>query len=250
MNTMDDPSTLDDYRRMVDRHLAVVAHELRTPLQTLEHFFAIVRTRLDHGEVPSRELVECAASQLRRFSKLIADLADTSRIGDGHGINVQLQPIDLRAVVENVVSLHRETVERRDHHRSSGAHSLHLDVHGDRFAVLGDPARLDQVVFNLIENALKFSPAGGEVRVVLDRHDGWHRLSVSDRGIGIPAGELPRIGERFFRASNAAPLATPGTGMGLAIIQEIVHAHGGRLDIVSTFGEGTTVTVRLAADGA
>lgn len=241
--------SVDDYRRLVDRHLAVVAHELRTPLQTLETFFAIVRHKLERGELPTRELVERAAWQLRRFRKLIDDLADTSRIGNGHGIKVELAPIDLRPVVENVVALHRETVARRDDHRSSGAHSVTFDVVGERFPVRGDAARLDQVVFNLIENALKFSPAGGEVRVVLHQDDGWHCLSVSDHGIGIPAGDLPRIGERFFRASNSAEQRTPGTGMGFAIVQEIVQAHGGRLDIVSASGVGTTVTVRLADDG-
>lgn len=241
--------SIDEYHRMVEHNLAVVAHELRTPLQALEIFFAIVRQRLERGEVPAIDLVERAESQLRRFSKLVADLGDGSRIAQGQSLGMQLEPMDLRPVVEGVVSLHRETVQGRDAHRAAGAHSLVLDVVGERFPVRGDPSRLDQVVFNLIENALKFSPAGGEIRVVLDHHDGWHRLSVSDQGIGIPAGELPRVGERFFRASNAAPIATPGTGMGLAIIQEIVHAHGGHLDIVSTFGEGTTVTVRLAGDG-
>ena len=246
---MQTPTSLDEYRRLVDRHLAVVAHELRTPLQALEHFFAIVKLRLERGEMPPQDMVDRAASQLRRFSKLVADLTDTSRIGDARGMKVELAPIDLRPVVENVVALHRETVARRDGHRAGGMHSLVLDVVGERFPVLGDAARLDQVVFNLIENALKFSPAGGEVRVGLHQRDGWHHLSVSDHGIGIPSCDLPRIGERFFRASNSAELTTPGTGMGFAIIQEIVQAHGGRLDIVSTFGVGTTVTVRLADDG-
>jgi signal transduction histidine kinase len=240
------PPTLEEYRERVERYLAVVAHELRTPLQTLEHFFAIVKQRIERAEVPSPELVDRATAQLRRFAKLIAELADTSRLGLGHALDVRLQQMDLRSVVESVVAAHRETVERRDAQRAGGVHSLVLEVHGDRFAVLGDAARLDQVVFNLVENALKFSPAGGEVRVVLDHDAGWHRISITDRGIGIPAAELPRIGERFFRASNAAQA---GTGMGLAIIQEIVQAHGGRLDIVSTFGEGTTVMVRLADGG-
>ena len=226
-------------------YFTVIAHELRTPLQALETYLSIVRQRHERGEQLTAKIIDRAATQLRRLTALVADLGDVSRIEQGRRLSLAPQPMDLLAIVDSVLSLQREALAPRNP-RPGADHHFDLDVEGDRFPMNGDPIRLGQVVLNLLENAVKYSPDGGVVRIAMRRDGSWYRLRISDPGIGIPESDLPRIRERFFRASNVAG-TMPGTGLGLAIIQEIVAGHGGRLEIVSEVGRGTTVTVVVPA---
>jgi signal transduction histidine kinase len=115
----------------------------------------------------------------------------------------------------------------------------------DRPDIAGDPYRLGQVVDNLLTNAIKFSPDGGSVDVRVDRRDGCAMIEVSDSGMGIPPEDRERLFERLFRAKGAAALQIPGTGLGLTIVKAMVDAHGGRIEVESDEGIGTTFRISL-----
>ena len=121
-------------------------------------------------------------------------------------------------------------------------------------AILADGDRLRQVLINLVDNAIKYTPGGGRVVVRAGAGAGaladLVEIAIEDNGIGIPAHDLPRLTERFFRVDKARSRALGGTGLGLAIVKHIVQAHGGRLDITSAVGQGTTVRVAFPAVGA
>jgi signal transduction histidine kinase len=122
-----------------------------------------------------------------------------------------------------------------------------LDVEGTEtdLEVSGDPEQMEQLVGNLLSNAIKYTDSGGQVDVELARDDGCARLRVSDTGVGIPAEELPRIWDDFFRASNAREVAQHSSGLGLAIVKSIVERYGGTVSLQSELGKGTTVAVVL-----
>lgn len=223
--------------------LTVVAHELRTPLQAMKTYLDVVQRKAQRGEALTPDMFRKVSSQIARFSALVGDLGDASRIEQGRSLSMAREIFDLCEVVDHVAALQRATLGARGPRGT--AHTLDVDARDRPLYVLGDPGRLEQVMLNLLENAVKFSPAGGAIRVTLARRGGEIRLAVADSGIGIPEAELPRLGQRFFRASNAPAALYPGTGMGLAIIGDIVEAHGGRLDVSSTVGVGTTMTITL-----
>lgn len=115
----------------------------------------------------------------------------------------------------------------------------------DRGVVAGDPDRLRQLVLNLVDNAIKYTPEGGQVTLGLAQEKGWVRIDIADTGVGIPPEELPHIFERFYRVDKARSRQGGGTGLGLSIARWIADAHGGHIDVESEVGEGTTFTVWL-----
>ncbi len=124
--------------------------------------------------------------------------------------------------------------------------TLTLDIQPDLPDMVGDKERLEQVVVNIISNAIKYTASGGHIRVKAGVYDAEHvRLEVADDGIGIPKEDIPRLFERFYRVDKARSREKGGTGLGLAIAKEMVEAHHGTIQLDSTFGEGTTVTITL-----
>jgi two-component system sensor histidine kinase BaeS len=146
--------------------------------------------------------------------------------------------VDITSLVATELESLRAAAERR-------GVALVLEPGEDRPTLTADPTRLGQLVANLISNALKFTPAGGSVTVGVVLAGGDVVISVRDTGVGIPADELPRVFERFYRASTATAIAAPGTGIGLAIVRSIAAAHGGTVRVESEVGVGTTFTVVL-----
>jgi signal transduction histidine kinase len=124
-------------------------------------------------------------------------------------------------------------------------HTLVYEHGVDRMLVNGDPLRLEQVILNLVNNAVKYSPAGGVVTVRVERQAEAVLLSVCDEGLGIPAEALPQLFQRFYRADNVAAHHISGMGIGLYVVREIVTKHGGSVDVISSEGVGSTFTVRL-----
>ena len=123
--------------------------------------------------------------------------------------------------------------------------AVQSDVPDDLPTVDADRERLHQVLFNLVDNAIRFTPAGGEVRIEAHRHDGSVEVSVADTGVGIPAEALPRLFERFYRVDSARARGDGGTGIGLAIARSVVEAHGGTISAESEPGHGSTFTFDL-----
>jgi PAS domain S-box-containing protein len=226
--------------------LSLIAHELRTPLQAIHTYLEVVERRIERNEALPADVWEKVSRQIQRFSSLVNDLSEAGRVERHEAVSVELAPMDLRPVVEAAVGRLREQIAAGAVPvASSGEHTVTLEVAGERLALLGDANALARVLEDLLGNAVKFSPAGGEVAVRLATDGTRHRVSIGDQGIGIPPAEIDRVTEPFFRGSNALNPRYPGVGLGLAIARDIVSAHGGTLEIESTRDRGTTVTLGL-----
>jgi PAS domain S-box-containing protein len=231
--------------RAKTRFLATMAHELRTPLTPLR---AYVQTlgRTACGEAPlNRELVDRLSAQLGRLTALVQELGDSAQLDQGRPLLLTVGRVELGAVVQRVIDAHRSgmalkiTPDRGHTISVTSACACHVQ---------GDPLRLEQVVTNLLDNALKFSPAGGAIQIALSVSEGRCRLSIADQGIGVPAEELSALTRRYFRASNATEERFPGIGLGLSLCRAIVEGHGGTLSFESRLNQGTVALISLPAD--
>jgi heavy metal sensor kinase len=229
------------------RFTADASHELRTPLAIMISQADVALERARSAE-EYREVLDGILGDARRMSQLLGDLLTLARADDGK-LDLGREPLDLDELAEDVVATMTPLADDR---------GICLDVRlAEHAAVDADQTRLTQLLVNLVDNALKYTPAGGSVMVVVDRVDGDAILRVADTGVGIAASHLPRIFERFYRvdASRARSMASTdggagastdgGAGLGLAICRWIVEAHGGTIEVESKVGKGTTFTVRL-----
>ena len=218
------------------RLFAAIAHELRTPLSVIQ---GTLEGILDRVLDPTPERIAALHSQSVLLGRLITDLRDLSLAQAGH-LPLNRRTIDISGVV-------RETLEALAPLADERVVGLRIELPAATLApVQADPDRMRQVVQNLVENALRNTPPGGEVRVTLrDRNgDGVHLL-VADNGRGIRPEDLPHIFEHFYRTDEARARSSGGTGMGLAIVKSLVEAHGGHVSVESAPGAGSTFTVTL-----
>lgn len=184
---------------------------------------------------------------MSRFGSLVDELADAARWNDRRPLELATEELDLRELVGETVELFADSV-RLDGFKPR--HFFWFEALGS-YHLRGDRRRLGQMVWHLLDNAVKFSPEGGRIAVELDADDdGAHRIRVSDEGIGIPAQDLEQLAHAYFRASNASSGHYPGIGLGLALAREIAERHGGHISIESRLGLGTTVTVTLPGPAA
>jgi PAS domain S-box-containing protein len=224
--------------RAKDRFLAVLSHELRTPLLPIA---AAAQTLQKNVAVPPglSELLPMIRRNVLLEARLIEDLLDLTAISAGK-LSLRRAPVDMRKIIDVVVEMVQETVDEKQ---------IDLGVHwnASRGVVDGDAARLQQVLWNLVRNAVKFTPAGGRIRIeVDDDDDGRLRLRCVDDGIGIEASALPLIFSAFEQANDDIARRFGGLGLGLAIAQGLVLEHGGDLSASSDgLGRGATFTLRL-----
>ncbi|MEM0961621.1 MAG: ATP-binding protein [Bacteroidota bacterium] len=227
----------ESYRR---DFLGDVSHELRTPIFAVAGFAeTLLDGALDDDRV-RRRFVRKIYQNAQRLDALTSDLSDISKLETGR-LRIDSSPFDLRELAQEVV----EGLER-----VSETHGVKLAVHiADSVPpVLGDRARVRQVLSNLVENAVTYNETGGNVEVTARQRDGSEvRISVVDDGIGIPKDSIPRLTDRFFRVDKSRSRARGGTGLGLAIVKHILEAHGRRLDIESQVGYGSTFAFSLPA---
>jgi signal transduction histidine kinase len=225
---------------MRDRVLAAASHDLRTPLTTIMNQLERIQLRLKrgHGVEPDwlAKQVETASGASDRMLAIVEEITDAVRLQAGKELTLNLCRVDFSVLVESTVSMVRAASTW------PGAPAIELATGGELW-VEGDPARLGRVIQNLVGNAVKYSPLGTPITVETRAEGPWATTVVSDRGVGIPADEVPRLCTHFFRASTAVGI--PGTGIGLAGSYQIVQQHGGQTAIESALGQGTTVTVRL-----
>jgi signal transduction histidine kinase len=222
--------------RLKSELVSIVSHELRTPLTSIIGFTDVVLTRrLD--ETARNRYLAIVQEQARRLAGLVDDFLDLQRIEEGR--------LELRQELIDVVALLCE--QEQVFAAQSTRHTLKFELPPDRpLAVRGDRDRLAQVLGNLISNAIKYSPAGGQVELAGEGGDDLVRVRVRDHGIGIPIEQQPSIFTKFFRGS--APLqGISGTGLGLALAREIVEAHGGRIGFSSAADRGSTFWIELPA---
>ena len=229
--------------RMKDEFLATLSHELRTPLNAILGWATIIRGS-DHDADDVTQGVEVIERNARAQARIIDDLLDMSRIISGK-VRLDVQRLDLAALVRAAVETARPTAEAK-------GVSLVADVDpAATAAVAGDAGRLQQVLWNLLSNAAKFTPAGGHVRVGLARADGQWAVTVADTGEGIAAEFLPFVFDRFRQADASTTRRHGGLGLGLSIVKQLVELHGGTARVASDgLGGGTTFTVRLPCASA
>jgi signal transduction histidine kinase len=235
--------TMETIRRDRDtgrEFLADVSHELRTPLAALRTFNELLREKAGDDVAARTEFLEASAQQIERLDWLAQNLLELSKLDSGL-IRLDLRPDDLRATIESAVEQAQVSARRR-------GLDLTAELPDAPLVTRHDPQRLGQVLTNLIGNALKFTPRGGSVRVLLAPRNRGARIQVVDTGVGIDADELPRIFDRFYRGSRANEARGSGSGLGLAIVRSIVEMHGGRVMVESRVGGGSTFTVTLPAD--
>lgn len=222
---------------MRNEFVANVSHELRTPLTSIKSYS---ETLLD-GALEDRETAERFVSVINneadRMTRLVKDLLQLSRL-DNRQMNWNFSKISL-------VDLIRNSVEKMELEARSRKQTLESYVLCEIPMIEADYGRIEQVVLNLISNAIKYTPEGGKITVYIGKIYNDVYFKVADNGIGIPANDLPRIFERFYRVDKARSREMGGTGLGLAIAKEIVEAHSGIISINSQLGIGTEVTVQL-----
>ena len=225
--------------RMKTQFLEMAAHELRTPLTSVLGYTEVLLSQdLDAPE--HREVLGIIHQQAEHVTSIVNELLDLVRIDSRRGQDFVVEPVALTALVEEVAMAYKPGPNRQAPVVTASRQPLR---------VTADRRKLAQVLGNLISNAYKYSPDGGEVRIGyrMAQREGvsWCGVEVRDQGLGMTQEELARCFERFYRADTSGKI--PGTGLGLCIVKEIMDLHGGRIDIQSTPGKGTTATVWLAA---
>jgi signal transduction histidine kinase/PAS domain-containing protein/ActR/RegA family two-component response regulator len=223
--------------RLKDEFLATVSHELRTPLTAFLGYAQMLQSRtrdMSYIDRTAEKMLQSAQAQAR----LVDDLLDASRIVSGK-LHIKMQPADLIAVVQAALDTIQPAIEAKRLHVS-------VELSPDAGHVIGDTDRLQQVVWNLLANATKFTPPGGTLRVRLESRDGYAQLTVSDTGQGISAELLPFVFDRFWQADGTSNRAHGGLGLGLAIVRHLAELHGGTVQAGSPGpGQGATFTLRL-----
>src|SRR5262245_10013962 len=238
-----DVTELRRLERVRSEFVANVSHELRTPLTCIKGYLETLLDGALDDQAYARRFLEVAGTHAERLDRLIDDLLELTNIESGRVTLVPMS-LDLGDVVAGVAAMfERQTTQSGQ--TLERVVPAGLTVHADR-------DRLVQILVNLVDNAVKFTPEGGQIRIESEAGpDGRVEVRVCDTGIGIPSTDLPRITERFYRVDKTRSREIGGTGLGLAIVKHLVQAHGGELRIESTLGHGTTVSFTLpAGEGA
>jgi len=235
---MQDITHLKELDRVKSDFVTSVSHDLRSPLTAILGYVALLG-RCGPLNEQQRQFVERITDSVNSIARLISELLELSRIEAGY--DQDREPAALPAIV-------RQVAAERQHELDAKQQALDLDVADDAPPVLGNPLRLSQLVANLLENAIKYTPARGRIGVALGQEDGCLVLRVSDTGIGIPPEDQPHIFDKFYRGDDAIE-RYEGTGLGLSIVKGIVEQHDGRIWVESQVGHGSTFTVMLPAIG-
>ena len=222
--------------RLKDEFVSSVSHELRTPLTSISGYVELLLETEEDAE--KRDHLAIVDRNAQRLLGLVSDLLFTARLQEGR-LELDPERVELGELVVQTVASARPRAE-------TASVALSAEV-GEVAAIDGEPARLAQLLDNLVSNAIKFTPAGGSVVVRLSQRDAFVCVEVSDTGIGIPEQERERLFQRFFRAQTALERQIQGTGLGLYISKAIVESHGGRIGVRSGEAGGTTFFVELPA---
>ncbi|WP_227492346.1 ATP-binding protein [Nocardioides salarius] len=230
---------LEQADRMKDEVVSTISHELRTPIASIQGYGELLADG-DLGTLAPAQ-ADAVAKVLRnasRLSVLVEDLLHLDRLGAADEVPLRLEPSDMAALVVQSRASLDQVLRTRDV-------ALRVQVPDVPVLVHGDTRALERVVLNLADNAIKFTPDGGSVTLTVASTPAGCVLTVADSGIGMSEEDRLRVRERFYRSSEAYRRAVPGTGLGLSVVESMVTAHGGTMDIESAHGRGTTVTVVL-----
>ena len=217
--------------RMKSEFVSTAAHELRTPLATIIGYTDLLMMKEDVKEEERLDFLKMIQNKAERLADIVSDLLDISRIESGEGVALDPKPCDLGELCKEVIENFQYQSEK---------HSFWLDletqviVEVDRYAVM-------QILENLISNAIKYSPGGGEISLSTSKHDCHCSVTVADHGIGMTSAQVEKVFDKFYRV-DATNTAISGTGLGMTIVKYLVDAHDGKVEIESTPGKGTSVT--------
>ena len=230
-------SELEEAGRRKDEFLAVLAHELRNPLAAIGTAAELV----GFAHLPAAQRGNAASviqRQVRHLVRLIDDLLDVSRITRGV-ITLQREEVEVSGMIAQALESCEPLVEER-------GHQLEVNLPDESLKVHGDPARLSQVLGNVLNNSIKFTDRGGRIAITVDREQDDACIRVTDTGVGVSPEMLPRVFELFAQGERRLERVSTGLGIGLALVQRLVHMHGGTVVITSAgIGRGTEVLIRL-----
>jgi two-component system, OmpR family, phosphate regulon sensor histidine kinase PhoR len=232
---------LKELDQLKTNFLTTVSHELRTPLTSISWSIDSLSDLIPDGDDKIQKSLKIIREDNLRLSGLIEELLSFSRIEAGK-LNVAFQEVDLSQMVQ-------KSVEEMMHLAQKKSLEISLVSVQGRLWVQADTEHLRRVVVNLLDNAIKYTPDHGTIAIQLSTHAAMAKLEITDSGIGISAEDLPHIFEKFYRSDALDVQHERGTGLGLAIVQSIIEAHEGTIDVKSSRGQGTTVTVHMPLTG-
>jgi two-component system, OmpR family, sensor histidine kinase SenX3 len=219
--------------------VANVSHELKTPATSLKLLAESLVEIMDEDPEQARFFAEQLKNETERFAQLITDLLDLARLESEEGVQ-NPAPVDVRRVLVAVLARLRPAARRKNI-----TLSWKLSDSTAPYIIRGDETQLTSMLANLVDNAVKYTPPGGQVEVIGESNESEVVMRISDTGIGIPEKNLARIFERFYRVDKARSKQTGGTGLGLSIVRHVAENHGGRVTVESVPGEGSTFTIYL-----
>lgn len=231
---MQDVTHYKEMDRIKSDFVATVSHDLRSPLTTILGYVDLLG-RIGPLNEQQKQYTNHIVFSVKSITALLSDLLDLSKIEAG--FDTTQEPTPMEIIVRYALEATRTELEAQKH-------QLKVEINQGVPQVVGNPVRLKQVATNLVQNAIKYTPAGGNIQVRLYNDDGFVVFQVKDSGIGIKLEDQPYIFDKFYRTDEAAD-NFPGTGLGLSIVKTIVDAHQGRIWVESTPGQGSTFTVML-----
>lgn len=213
---------------------ANVSHELKTPLTSISGYAELMKDGMvSPSDVPS--FAEKIYKEAARLIGLVNDIIKISRL-DERKIGIEKESVDLYAMAEDICQRLENVAQK---------YKVSIDVQGSTVIAQGVPQMIDELFYNLCENAVKYNKIGGSVHIRIDKEENHPRIVVEDTGIGIPSEHLDRVFERFYRVDKSHSRQTGGTGLGLAIVKHVVEYHDGKIFLESEEGKGTKITVLL-----
>lgn len=225
--------------RMKTAFVSTVSHELRTPLTSIKGFISTLLQDEDgtfYDFDMKREFYTIIDTECDRLTRLISDLLNVSRIEAGRALDLNPKPVTLTTLIEKVVSVQKSYTNK---------HELVIDIQSELPTIVADEDKVDQILTNLTNNAIKYSPEGGKVTISATRYGERVRMCVSDQGMGIPKEHLPKVFDRFHRVDNRDTRRVGGTGIGLYLVKHLVEAHGGKIWVDSEVGKGSKFIFEL-----
>jgi signal transduction histidine kinase len=225
----------EELNRVKSEIISIAAHELRTPLTAISGYAELLQMNALGDEESRRNCTEIIIRKAEGMERLISDLLDLSRIDQGQPLQIHTRADDIVAVVAAVVA------ECRDRHPKR---TFNLDLPTEPVVLRFDKVRMEQVLDNLLSNAIRFSPTGAPVSIISRRQSGMFHLEVSDQGVGMTPEQLSRVFEKFYRV-DTSDTSPAGLGLGMALVRQIIVEHGGEIRLESSQGAGTRVCVAL-----
>jgi signal transduction histidine kinase len=214
--------------------VSTVSHELRTPLASIIGFTELILNR-DLKPDRQKKYLTTIYNEAGRLTGLINDFLDVQRMEAGKQ-TYQNEELELLSIIKKVIDLQKVQTDK---------HEILLDFTGGSDKIIGDEEKLEQALTNLVHNAIKYSPEGGEIRIAVYEKAGMVNIEVRDEGLGIPPESIDKVFEKFYRVDNSDRRSIGGTGLGLAIVKEIVHVQNGEIRVESEFGKGSTFIISL-----